>query len=90
MPLLRGRVPRILFAVQVRARGSDRGMAKVVAHKTQVNPLVGHVRAGGVAQPVRRGASQDGGLRLPLGAARPQARGRHAEYFLQNQVQCPA
>ena len=75
MPLLRSFVSRILFAVQVSAGGRDRGMAKVVAHKTQVNLLVGHVRAGGVTQPVRRGTGQHIGLRLPLGPARPQPLG---------------
>ena len=52
MPLLCGLMPRILFAVQVAAGGRDRGMAKIVPHIAQVDLLVGHVRAGGVAQPL--------------------------------------
>jgi hypothetical protein len=90
MPLLRRPVPRILLALQVAARRRQRAVPKVVAHKAQVDLLVGHVRAGGVAQPVRRGAGQDIGLRFPLGPARLQALGRHAEHLFQNQVQSPA
>lgn len=52
--------------------------------------LVGHVRAGGMTQPMGRGAGEHGCLRFPLGAARPQALGRSTEHFFQNQVQRPA
>ncbi|EYS87523.1 hypothetical protein CF68_02710 [Cupriavidus sp. SK-4] len=63
---------------------------KVVPHVTQAHLLVGHVRTSGMAQPVGRGTGQHRGLGFPFGPARTQARGRHAEHFLQDQVQRPA
>lgn len=43
--LLRGFVPRILFAVQVRAGRGNGRVAEIVSYKPQFHLLVGRVRA---------------------------------------------
>lgn len=44
----------VVVAVQIEARRADRRMAQVVAHETQIDLAVRHVRARAVTQPVRR------------------------------------
>ncbi|SOZ34913.1 protein of unknown function [Cupriavidus neocaledonicus] len=78
MPLLCRPVPGILFAVQVATRCRQRTVAKVVAHKAQVDLLVGHVRTSGVAKPVGRGAGQHR-LEVSMPARASAAAARHAK-----------
>ena len=90
MPPLRGFMVCILLAVQVAARRRQQAVPEIVAHKTQVDMLVDHVRTSCVAQPVRRGASQHRSLRFPFRPVTPQARRRHAKHLFQDQVQSTA
>ena len=77
----------VVIDVQVQARGRERRVPEIVSDQSQIDLLIGHVRARSVPQPMRRRLLEHVGSMDRRRVSFAQSRGSACEYPFDDGVQ---